>query len=132
MRRISLAAISRSLALGAGRQQNRRSAGRLTQADGRDVVLDELHRVVDREEGRDVAAGTVDVDVDVLVGVFTLEVDQLSADQIGDGVVDRGSDEKDVLLEETAVEVVGALATVGLLDHRRNEVVVGLEIHQLS
>src|SRR5690606_17417179 len=47
----------------------------------------------------------------------------LGADQVGDRVVDRCAQEDDVLLEQPAVEVVGPLAPVGLLDHRGHEVV---------
>ena len=43
-----------------------------------------LHRVVDREERRDVAAGRVDVDVDVLLLVLGLEEQHLGADQVRD------------------------------------------------
>jgi hypothetical protein len=74
--------------------------GGLTEADGGDVGLDVLHRVVDGEQRVDVAAGAVDVDVDVLVGVLRLEVQQLGAHQVGDRVVDRGAQEDDVLLEQ--------------------------------
>ena len=114
------------LALGAGRQQHRRRRRRLAEADRGDVVADELHRVVDGEQRRDVATGAVDVDVDVLVGVLGLEVDQLGADQAGDLVVDRRLQEDDVLLEQPAVEVVGPLAAAGLLDDVGDEVVLGV------
>jgi hypothetical protein len=76
------------------------------------------------EQRGDVATGAVDVDVDVLVRVLGLQVDELRADQVGDGVVDRRAQEDDVLLEQAAVEVVGPLATVGLFDHSRDEVAV--------
>ena len=108
-----------------GRQQHGRRRRRLPEADRGDVVADELHRVVDREQRRDVATGAVDVDVDVLVGVLRLEVDQLGADQAGDLVVDRRLQEDDVLLEQPAVEVVGPLAAAGLLDDVGDEVVAG-------
>ena len=108
-----------ALARRARGQQHRGGRGGLPEADGGDVGLDELHRVVDGEQRRDVAAGAVDVDVDVLVGVLGLEVQQLGADQVGDRVVDRRAEEDDVLLEQAGVEVVGPLAPVGLLDDRR-------------
>ena len=112
-----------ALARGARRQQHGRRRCGLPEADRGDVGPDELHRVVDGEQGGDVAAGAVDVDVDVLVGVLRLEVDELGADQVGDGVVDRRAQEDDVLLEQPGVQVVGPLAPVGLLDHRGDEVV---------
>jgi hypothetical protein len=69
----------------------------LSVAEGLDVVLDVLERVVDGEEAGDVAAGRVDVDADVLVRVLRLEIQQLGADQVGDRVVDRGAEEDDEL-----------------------------------
>ena len=40
-------------------------------------------------------------------------------------VVDRGAEEDDALLQQAGVEVVGALAPVRRLDHRRHQVVAG-------
>ena len=91
-----------ALALGARRQQHGGGRRGLAEADRGDVGLDELHRVVDGEQRGDVAAGRVDVEVDVLVGVLGLEVQQLGADQVGDRVVDRRAQEDDVLLEQPA------------------------------
>src|SRR4029078_4887294 len=88
----------------------------LAEADRGDVVLDELHRVVDREQRRDVAAGAVDVEVDVLVGILALEMDELRADQTGDAVVDRRLQEDDVLLEQSRVEIHPPLTPTGLFD----------------
>ena len=67
--------------------------------------LDVLHRVVDREQRRDDAAGRVDVQADVLVGVLGLEVQQLGHDQVADVVVDRRAQEHDALLEQAGVDV---------------------------
>ena len=120
-----------ALALRAGREQDGRRRSGLPEADGADVGLDVLHRVVDREQRGDVATGAVDVDVDVAVGVVRLEVDHLRARQVGDRVVDRRADEDDVLLEEPGVQVVRPLAAVRLLDDRRHEVVVD-RVHSAS
>src|SRR4029079_11684967 len=87
----------------------------LAEADRGDVVLDELHRVVDGAQRSDVAARAVDVQVDVLVRVLGLQVDQLGADQAGDRVVDRRLQEDDVLLQQARVEVHAALTATGLL-----------------
>ena len=56
---------------------------------GGDVGLDVLHGVVDRQAGGDRAAGRVDVEGDVLLGVLRLEEEHLGDDQVGDVVVDR-------------------------------------------
>src|SRR6516165_8859253 len=55
------------LVLGAGGEQHRRRRGRLADADGRDLRLDELHRVVDRHHRGDRSARRVDVHSDVPV-----------------------------------------------------------------
>src|SRR6185503_9715675 len=53
---------------------------------------------------------------------------QLGADQAGHAVVDGPDDEDDPLLQEARIDVIGALAAVGLLDHHRHQqVVVGLD-----
>src|SRR5581483_999818 len=114
------------LALGAGQQQHRRGGRRLTHDDGRHVRLDVLHRVVDGEQRRDVAARRVDVQVDVLLRVLGLEVQQLGHDEVADRVVDRRSQEHDPLLEEPGVDVERTLAAAGLLDDHGNEVVLQL------
>src|SRR5207247_5469796 len=57
---------------------------------------------------------------DVLVRVVGLEMEQLGDRQVGDLVVDRGAEEDDPLVEEARVDVEGALAVHGLLDHHRN------------
>ena len=106
-----------------GGEQHRGGRGGLADADRRHVGLDVLHRVVDREEPGDLAAGRVDVDRDVLVRVFALEVQQLGDDQVGDRVVDRRAEEDDALLEQPGVDVERALAAVRLLDDRGDEVV---------
>ena len=82
-------------------QQQRAHAHRDADADRLHVGLDELHRVVDRQAGVDRAAGRVDVERDVLVGVLGLQVQELGHDQVGDLVVDGRAEEDDPLVEQT-------------------------------
>ena len=113
-----------ALAARAGRQQHRRRRRGLAHHDGRDVAPDELHRVVDGEQRRDVAARRVDVEVDVLVGVLGLEMDELGHHQVPDRVVDRRPQEHDAVLQEPRVDVERPLAAVRLLDDDGNHVVL--------
>jgi hypothetical protein len=76
---------------------------------------------VDREQSRHVASRRVDVQGDVLVGRFRLEVKQLGDHQVGDMIVDRRPEEHDPVGEQSRVDVVGAFATVGRLDDGWNE-----------
>ena len=60
-----------------GGEQHRGGRRGLADAEGLHVGLDVLHRVVDREQTRDLAAGRVDVHDDVFVRVLGLEDEQL-------------------------------------------------------
>ena len=111
----------RALALRARRQQQRAHRHRHADAHRRDVGLDELHRVVDREARVDAAAGRVDVDRDVLVGILALQVQQLGDDEVRDLVVDRRAEEDDPLVEQPRVDVELALAARGALDDHRDQ-----------
>ncbi len=55
-------------------------------------------------------------------------MNELGADEVGDGVVDRRAEENDVLFQQSAVEVIDALTTTGLFGDVRNVVV--LEVHE--
>ena len=72
-----------------------RDAHRDPAADRLHVGRDELHRVVDRQAGVDLAARRVDVHADVAVGVGGLQVQELGDDEVGDLVVDRRAEEDD-------------------------------------
>ena len=78
-------------------QEQRAHRHRDAEADRLHVAADELHGVVDRQPRVDDAAGRVDVEGDVLVGVLGLEMEQLGDDQVRDLVVDRGAEEDDPL-----------------------------------
>ena len=73
------------------RQQNGAHARRLPDADGRDIRLDVLHRVVDGKPRRHDTARTVDVEVDVLVRILGLEKEQLCHNDIRHTVVNRST-----------------------------------------
>jgi len=88
----------RALALRPRRQQHGGHAGRLAHAQGRDVGLHELHRIVDRQARGDHPARTMDVEIDVAIRIFAFEEDHLGDDQVRDHVVDRGPDEDDAVL----------------------------------
>ena len=81
--------------------------------------LDELHGVVDGQAIRDVPAGRVDVEVDVLVWIGALEVQELCDDKVGDVIVDTAAQEDDSLVQQARVDVETALAARRLLDDYR-------------
>src|SRR5439155_5628790 len=59
--------------------------------------------VVDRRQRGERAAGGVDVDVDVAVGIHRLQAQQLRHHVVGGGVIDRRTEEDDPLLEQLRV-----------------------------
>ena len=87
-------------------QQELRHRRREPEADRRDVALQRLHRVVDREAGVDLAAGGVQVERDRRVGVVGLEHEQLRADALGELAVDRAGEHDAALVEHAPEEAV--------------------------
>jgi hypothetical protein len=60
--------------------------------------------------------GGVDVERDVLVGVFAFQEQQLRHHQVGRLVIDRAHQEDHALLEQARIDVVRTLAAARLLD----------------
>src|ERR1700756_5399321 len=82
------------------------------------MVLYVLHCVIDCESGGNGTTGGIDVELDVLLRVFGREEKHLGNDEVGDLIVDRRSKEDDVVAQQTGIDIVGALASVRLLnDH---------------
>ncbi len=108
-------------------REQRAHRRRHADAQRRHRRLDELHGVVDRHARRHHAAGRVDVHGDFLLGVLGLQEEKLGDDQRRHVVLDRTGDEDQALLEQPRVDVVGALAPVGLLDHHGDELHVGID-----
>ena len=113
-----------AFAFGAGGQQHRAHAGGLAQAQGLHVGLDEVHGVVNRHAGGYAAAGAVDVEIDVFVGVFAFEKQKLRHHQIGGVVVDFADQKDNPFFEQARVDVEGALAAAALFDNGGNQGVV--------
>ena len=109
------------LSFRAAGEKQRSHAHRDADADRLHVRLDELHRVVDRETGIHRAARRVDVEEDVLVRIVRLQMQELGDHEVRDLVVHGGPEEDDALGEQARVDVEGALAARGLLDHHRDQ-----------
>ena len=105
-----------ALALGAGAQQERAHTGSHADADGGHVALDILHGVIDGHAVRHGAAGAVDIQLDVLVGVLGLQIQQLGHHQGRGGGVDLLAQKDDPVIQQPGEDVIGPLAAVGLLD----------------
>ena len=96
-----------ALALGAGRQQVLPHGGGQPRGHGGDVGLDVLHGVVDGHAGGHRAAGAVDVEVDVPLGILGGQQQHLGADGVGVVITHLGAEPDDALLEEAVVDGVG-------------------------
>jgi hypothetical protein len=114
-----------ALALGAGREQEAAHRAGLPHADRGDVAVQVLHGVVDRQTGGHMAARRVDVQHDVLLGLFGVEEQQLRDHHVGHVVIDRGAEEDDAILEQAGEDVPAALAAVRLLQDGWNERIHG-------
>jgi len=71
----------------------------------------ELHCIVDGESRGDGSARGVDIEGDVLVRVLVREEEELGHENVGDLVVDVGSEEEDAVFEEAGNDVNLTLAT---------------------
>ena len=109
-----------AFAVGACGQQDRSHGGGLADAVGPDVAGQHLHRVVDGETRRDGSAWAVDVEIDILLGVFALQEEELRDDGVRDAVVDFSPKEDDAVFQQPRIDVVRAFALGGLLDDDRN------------
>ena len=109
-----------TLALGACGQQQGTHTGRLAHAQGRHIRLDELHGVVDRQTRRHRSTGRVDIEKNIFFRVLGFEKQQLGHDQIGRDFIHRPHQKHHPLLEQTRVDVIGALTATALLDHHRH------------
>src|SRR6185437_2410115 len=65
------------------------------------------------------AARRIDVELQILLRVLAGEKEHLRDHQVRDLIVDRRSQENDVVTQQTAVNVVGAFAPARLLDNHR-------------
>ena len=106
-----------ALALGAGRKQHGGHGRGHTDADGGDLRLDEVHGVQNRQAGVNLAAGRIDVERDILLGILALKMQQLGNDQVGADGVDLLAQEDDAVVEQARIDIVAALAARRLLDN---------------
>ena len=110
-----------AFAFSAPAEEQRSHAGRLADAISIHVASQELHRVIDRQAGSDAAAGGIDVEVDVLLGVGHLQKEQLRDNRVGHHIIDGRAQEHDPVHQQARINIIGALAAPCLFDHIRNK-----------
>src|SRR5262249_47699017 len=108
------------LARSAGGEQYGPHRRRLAHAIGGHVARHELHRVVNGHPRADAAAGTVDVEVNVGLGIVRLQEQHLGDDDVGYLVVHLRAEEDDPVLQQAAVNIIDALFASALFDNVRN------------
>ena len=112
----------RTLALGARREQHGAHRSGQSRADGRHVGIDQLHRVINAQSGRNRTAGRVDIDLNVLFGIDRFEEQQLRLNDIGRVVVDRRAEEDDAVHHQPREDVHRGDIQLTLFDDRRRHV----------
>jgi hypothetical protein len=110
-----------ALALGARGQEERTHRARLTHAEGDDVGLDEVHRVIDGQPRSDRTTRRIDVDVDILLSILAFQVEKLSHDGRRHVVVEIRAQHDDALAKQARIDVEAAFAATVLLNHVGDE-----------
>jgi hypothetical protein len=88
-------------------------------ADRRDVALDILHGVVDGHAGADAAAGAVDIQADILVGILPFQVQQLRHHKARRRVVHLIAQNDDAVIQQAGKNIIGTLPARGLFNNIR-------------
>src|SRR5262249_20416000 len=97
------------------------------------VIPDELNRVVDGQTRRNRSSRAIDVKWNVALRILCFQEQRLRRHQIGNVVVDGSAYKNDAVFEQSRIDVVGALATIGLLDdHWDQRISFGIHQNSLS
>ena len=110
-----------ALALFARHQQERAHGRRQAHAHRAHGAADVVHGVIDRHARGHGAAGAVDVQVDIRVGIVRFQEQQLRHDGIGHLIVNGAAQEHHPVLEQPGIDIIGALAVRGLFDNIRDQ-----------
>ena len=102
-------------------QQHGRDRSGLAHTGGHYVRPDILHRIVNGHACGNRAARRIDIELDIAFRIFRFEKEQLGGHEVGDVVVDGRANKQDMVLEQPRINVIGALAPGGLLDHHGDE-----------
>src|SRR5690606_33940479 len=95
----------RTLTVRAGSEKYRADTNGLADDRGRDLRADVSNGVVDRQHGAGVAALTVDVQLNITLGVVRLQVEQLSDEGVRDTGIDGSSEVDDSLCQQVGVDI---------------------------
>src|SRR6266513_1666656 len=98
-------------------QEKSTHGGCLADTDGRDGSLDVAHCIINSHTRRNYPAGRIYVEMNILVGVFSLQKKKLGNDQVGNLIVNPTAEKNDPIFEKPRINVVGPFAPAGLFDN---------------
>ena len=81
-------------------QQNGTATGGQADAVGRNRTTNHLHRIVYRHRGSHAASRRIDIEVNVLASVLTLQVEQLHHQFVGIAIPDFTLEKHDAILQQ--------------------------------
>src|SRR5690606_1431884 len=103
------------LALSTGGQQEGPHATGLTNTHCADVWLDKLHSVVNRHSRRYGSSRRVDIKMNIFIGIFRLQEQELLHYQVRHVIFNRPNQENNPLLQQARINIVRALTARRLL-----------------
>ena len=109
-----------------GQQETAHRTG-LPNAQRADARADILHRVIDRHARRHHAAGRVDIQEHILLGVLCLQEQQLCHDERRHMILDLPGHEDDPFAQQPRINVERPFTAVRLLDDDRDEAHGGVD-----
>ena len=80
-----------------------------------------LNRVVDGHSSRDAAARRIDVNLDVFLGAFALEKQQLCNDAVGNHIGDGAAQNDNTVFEQTAEDIPSSFTAMCLFNYIREK-----------
>src|SRR5213080_4709579 len=86
----------------------------------RNIWLDPLHSIIDSQTSIDHSTRRVDIQVDILGCILTLEEKQLRYSEVGNIIIDWRTNKDDAFLEQARIDIHSTLATRRRLDNIRN------------
>ena len=76
-----------------------------------------VHGIIHRHAGSNNTSGGINVKIDILVRIFGFEKQKLGDQEIGNLIVDGGSQKDDPILQEPGVNIISPLPPAALLDN---------------
>ena len=97
---------SESLTFLSGRQNDGGAGSGHTNANGGNIVFDVIHRIQNRQSGRNRTARGINVERNVFFRVFGLQKQQLGNGEIRDMVVNRPAKKNNTLAQEAGINII--------------------------